>query len=499
MKKIINKLLITTLAFLLLLTSGNFTTTILAEEQNDEYDYDDYSAYVISNQLTIAEMMTQVRYVYSNTGHGIAAERANDLIDHLKLIDAQWVGPENIKDGADRQIKLSDGTVLYIQDKYYQTAKESVRKAFGDDGLYRYLDSNGNPMQLEVPLDQYDEAVEAMRKMIEDGRVPNVKDPKEAENLVRKGNVTYEQAKNLTKAFTKESLLFDAKTGTITALSAFGISTVIDFGVRTINGENYLDALKGASLVGLKSAANAFTISIIGLQLLKTDAPKVFKPAAEKIVQLFGDDFAKAVLKAAGQSVGKNFAEAAIKVVQNELLLNGVTIVVLSAPSAVDCIRGRISAQQMAKDIVIILVGLAGNTAGYIIGNSFGGPVVGIAGGIAVGWLAQKGGEYIAGKVLEEDSEKMLKIIQEEYYQLCVDYFVNDKEAETVANMLSKELSGTKLKDMFASEDRNSFARELMVPLFEEISEQRQSIDMPSDIELRRQSIDSLEGIVFIH
>ena len=52
-------------------------------------------------------------------------------------------------------------------------------------------------MQIEVPADKYDDAVKAMQDRIDKGQVPGVKDAKE---IVRKGNVTYEQAKNIAKA-----------------------------------------------------------------------------------------------------------------------------------------------------------------------------------------------------------------------------------------------------------------------------------------------------------
>lgn len=52
-------------------------------------------------------------------------------------------------------------------------------------------------MQIEVPKDQYEAAVSRMEVMIREGKIPGVKDPAEAKNIVRKGNLTYNQAKNL--------------------------------------------------------------------------------------------------------------------------------------------------------------------------------------------------------------------------------------------------------------------------------------------------------------
>ncbi|STH18251.1 membrane protein [Escherichia coli] len=53
-------------------------------------------------------------------------------------------------------------------------------------------------MQLEVPRDQYAGAVETMRNKIREGKVPGVTDPAEASRLIRRGHLTYTQARNIT-------------------------------------------------------------------------------------------------------------------------------------------------------------------------------------------------------------------------------------------------------------------------------------------------------------
>lgn len=157
-------------------------------------------------------------------GHGFAAEQANNLSDVLRGEKAVVIGDNNAKNGADRKILNRDGTTTYIQDKYYSTASGSVNAAFDSvTGDYRYLTSDGTAMWLEVPYDQYDDALRLMQKKISDGKVPGVTDPSEAVNFVRKGKYTYKQAQNLVKAGNIDSLKYDATNGVITAAGAFGI------------------------------------------------------------------------------------------------------------------------------------------------------------------------------------------------------------------------------------------------------------------------------------
>ena len=111
-------------------------------------------------------------------GHGFVAEDANTLIDKLMGRKASVVGDNNAKNGADR---IVDG--ISIQTKYYTTGKGAINACFDKDGKFRYL-INGKPMQIEVPKDKYDEAVQTMAEKIRQGKVPGVNDPSKAKEIV---------------------------------------------------------------------------------------------------------------------------------------------------------------------------------------------------------------------------------------------------------------------------------------------------------------------------
>ena len=156
-------------------------------------------------------------------GHGFAAEDANALEDLLWGYDVDFVGRTNEEGGADRKVNGQ-----FIQTKYCKTARDSVNAAFAS-GKYAY-----NGQILEVPLDQYEEALRIMREKIIAGQVEGVTNPDDASKIIRKGSVTYEQAKNIAKAGNIDSLIFDAKIQSITAVSAFGISFAITTGMMLL-------------------------------------------------------------------------------------------------------------------------------------------------------------------------------------------------------------------------------------------------------------------------
>lgn len=118
-------------------------------------------------------------------GHGFAAERANHLYDKVTGNDAQLVGDDNAKNGADR---IVNG--VQIQSKYCATGSKCIKECFDKNGNWRYSNPDGSPMKIEVPSDKYDDAVRAMEERIRRGEVPGVSDPAKAKEIVCKGHFT---------------------------------------------------------------------------------------------------------------------------------------------------------------------------------------------------------------------------------------------------------------------------------------------------------------------
>ena len=93
----------------------------------------------------------------------------------------------------------------------------------------------------------------------------------------------------------------------------------------------------------------------------------------------------------------------------------------------------------------------------------------------------------------------MYKIISEEFTNKCNDYLVSQAECDNILASLSELLTGDTLKDMYESDDRNQFARDLMDPIFESEVAKRDTITVPTNDEIRYQYKEMLSGIVFVH
>ena len=468
----------------------------------------------VINGRTVNEIISEIKFS-QNTGHGFAAEQGNNYIDKIKGKNTIVVGDNNVKNGADRLIYNRDGSTIKIQDKYYSTGSASIDACFDAEGMFRYIDADGNLMQIEVPRDQYEEAVSRMEKLISEGKLPGVKDPAEAKNYVRKGNLTYQQAKNLAKAGTVESLTYDAAHGAVSATGAFGISTILNYAVCRINGQDKEEALKTSVIEGVKTGAGVFCTAVIAGQLTKAGIMNVFKPSSEALAKALGEDFSKTLLKAYGQKAfadtGESVAQSATKqaaaLLRSEVLVAVVTTVVFSVPDGIDVFRGRISKKQFVKNFAVTATSVAAGVAGYGVGGALGNLIVPGVGtipgallgsllfGIGGGWAADKIADYIT----DDDADEMYAILENLFAQLCEDYLVNEDEATNIVGKFNEKLDDDMFKDMYQSEDRDKFADDTLRPLFEAEISQRPKIEAPTEEEMRIALKEEMKGVVFIH
>ena len=492
-----------------------FNTTsmdVIAFDANSTTDQvlDEAAAIAAGSTRTVNDVVAQYKF-NGPTGHGFAAERGNNLVDRIRGNNAVVVGDNNVKNGPDRIITRR-GKVTYIQDKYYSTASNSINACF-EDGKYRYLDPDGNPMQVEVPKDQYADAVAEMKKKIAAGEVPGVTDPEEAEKYVREGPLTYKQAANLAKAGTIESLTYDAVNGCVAATVTFGISTLVNYGVRRIQGADREDAIKDSAIDGLKTGGLAFLAAIIAGQLSKTAVIDIFKPTSEALVEALGEDFAKTLLRVFGKEAmaeqgGKvTVTTQAAKLIRSEVLVATVTLIVFSIPDAISLFRGRISKKQFVKNFAVSAIAIAAGSAGYVVGGALGNlvvPGVGTVPGAIVGSLLFGiGGGFAADKIAdyitEDDADEMYAIFENRFAQNCQDYLVTESEANNIVTQLNGKLTEEAFKDMYASKDREKYVDDMLEPLFEAEVKKRGTIGAPTEEEIRYALKDELQDVVFIH
>lgn len=313
-------------------------------------------------------------------------------------------------------------------------------------------------MQIEVPSDKYDDAVKAMQNRIERGEIKGVKN---AKDIIRKGNVTYEQAKNIAKAGTIESLTYDAVNGIKIGAYSGGISAVINFAVCIWNGESFEDALENSVKVGLQVGGIAWAGSILAGQMTKAGLPGTLKPVSDTIAKTIG------------------LTKGASKLLRVNAVTGLATLAVMSAGDVLDIFNGRISAGQLFKNLVNKGAGLAGGMGGALLAAPLG-PV----GMLIAAWLASEAAsevsQAVTDEIIEDDSKEMCRILEETFQDVAFNFILNKDETKQIADELSRNLNSDTLKDMYAANNRSQFAYNLIAKIAETVVEGRKHIYLPS-------------------
>ena len=441
---------------------------------------------------------TQIGKFSTKGGTGFAAEDANALNDQLRGHKVDRVGINNAKDGADR---IVDGQP--IQTKYFDSASQTVRDAFGADGNYRY-----GKMQLEVPSDQYEDALKLMRKRIEDGKVLGVQNPDEAIELVKKGSVTYKQARNIARAGNIDSLKYDAKNSAVTSGYAFAIGFAFNYATAIWNGEDPKDALKSAVASGIQASGTAFITSVVSSQLLRTQTARAATIIAREGVKSAAKTKVGKVLieKVASASLGKSVHGAAAvnhvsKLLRSNVITGAVTVGVLTLPDLYRAsISKNISWAQVGKNLVVNISGVAAGTAGWaggmaagaalgsvlpVLGTVAGGVVGGILGAMGAGLGGSAASKYAMDYLVDDDAKEMGEIAKNELPLVAFDYLLTEDEFNKYTTQAFEALSQDFLKDMYAAKDRRRFIADKFDKIAQAIVKARQVIVMPSDEKVR--------------
>ena len=433
-----------------------------------------------------------------NTGHGVAAEVANNRIDRLMGRSVQHVGNDNSLNGADR---IVDG--VEIQTKYYRSASASVSSAFtskGVSGDYKYIGKDGRPMQLEVPRDQYPKAVEIMREKIREGKVPGVTDPADAEKIVRKGHVTYNQSVNMTKCCTIESLLYDAHTGVIVGLSAGGISFAISTALSYYKTKDLKGALRASVAVGLKTGGKAFCVYMLSAQAQRAEFVKAF--ISNKAINInfgghgkFVERIGRGLDKMSGAKSG-SFSSNANRAVKGAVITAVATFAVTSAWEIGKMCRGRMSGMQCIKNIAIAGGGISGGTAGALICGALLAPIPGgvflggLLGGSLGGLIGSSATKAGMDKLIKDDAVLVLAIVTDEFKLIASGFCLNDEEIQKATAALDKMINQNKgfVEDIYSKKEyRRHYVARLIKPIFLDICMNRPKL---SAKELSRESIE---------
>lgn len=447
------------------------------------------------------EVFVEQRAAVNNpAGHGELAEEANNIIDRLQGRQAEILGRDNAKNGADRSV---DGVL--IQTKYYKTARGSLEACFDSSShQYRYLAKDGTPMQLEVPKDQYQQVLRGFEKKISQGKVPGVSDPKDAEKIVRKGKLTYDQAVNLTKPGTVESVTYDAATGAVTCSCAFGLS----FLATTFMAYRETRDITGAVQAGIAAGVQVFGLSfaqhMVVSQLSRTGLSNALMAPSQAVVGKLGFKASATIVNGLRALTGKTAISGAAaskqlaKMLRSNAVSAAVALAVFSVPETYKLFQGKASGAQYAQNMACLATSIAGGIAGAAaagiaaakVGAAAGtavspgvGTIVGLAGGMVGGTVGTAAAGVVGGILFEGDSASFGRYFNAMVSCMAVEYLLDGHEMDE----LLAALDGVKpeefkalMEETLPSQDQEAKVRAFLVPMFDEIVSRRERFALPT-------------------
>ncbi|MCX5964859.1 MAG: hypothetical protein NT070_17500 [Cyanobacteria bacterium] len=335
-----------------------------------------------------------------------------------------------------------------------------------------------------------------MKERINKGQVKGISDPKQAQNIVRKGGFTYTQARNIAKFGTVESISYDAVNGIKIAGTAMGISAIISFAHSIWSGESPEVAIKEACFSGIKVGGITWVSSILMAQIGRTGVEKSLRPLTDYAVKNMGTQTAAWIANGLRGGSSSIYGAAAIsnvsKLLRGNVVTGIVTTVVVSSLDIPRLVKGEISGVQMLKNVTTNAAGVTGGSAGYSLGAIIGttifpGPgtlIGGLVGGVLAGSAASTGSQMALDQLIKDDAKEFLIIIEVELGILAFDYLLSEPEVKSVVAESEMINWSIQLSEYSSRSDRSIAVKNILETLVIMMVKQRQKITLPTEMQL---------------
>lgn len=483
-------------------TDGNSVFTFFNCYKSEIEKITKASTIVASNIFSDVESVVPANFAKTNTktGHGQMAEEALTQIDKFLGKKAEVVGRNNKKDGPDR---LVEGILL--QTKYAATGRKCITDCFNKEtGMFRYFNPDGSPMQIEVPSDKYFEAINTFRNKILEGKVPGLTNPEDAYKYIRKGKLTYQQALNLCKPGTIESLTYDAATGFVNCSFALGISFFTTYVICYSRTGNKKESLNAALVAGIQVFGLSFFGHIFASQIARTTLTKQLIPLSTYLVKSLGYKTTQNIVNAIRAISGKGAISGAAatkqlaKILRSNVVTSIVTFVAFCIPDTYNMFVKKISRAQYTKNMLSLLGTMVGGGGG-VLATSVGaakiagvagtainpgiGTAIGIVGGLVGGMAGGTAVKALGDKVREDDSTILSRMFNGILLNLIYEYMLQEAEIDVLIEKLNsikpkefKKLYG----EIISSHSQDKKIDDFVRHYFEEIIRNRSIIKEPS-------------------
>ncbi|MBR3745900.1 MAG: hypothetical protein IKP64_00600 [Selenomonadaceae bacterium] len=373
-----------------------------------------------------------------------------------------------------------------------------IKSAYFPDTARCFAEDTDN--KVEVPADIYDAAVAQ-------GTVTN--------DLILRGDFTYETAKIFAQSGYVDALEFDDTSGEIKTSGTASVSAEINFAFAVWNGYSREAAVERAILAQLVTNANSLP-EILSNKVSRININDGFKVETDFAKDIVGnsigyvaEDFQSDDTIDVTNSVEVSENSQALRTVKNFLssIQDEAIFLFKNKNDIADLFNGRISFKQFVKNVTI-------TTAGMVSSSVFGATEFYSSGGnpFLAADAAQVGRvigmeltKNFLDKFIDDDDKKLSAMLGDELSEMLSGKFLTQYEMEILMELLHDEINKGALKKMFASGNdtaRTAWARNFLTEELKKIFGQRIFVERPSPDEwqagLQRvlKSLDDGEDII---
>ena len=363
---------------------------------------------------------------------------------------------------------------------------------------------NGDLMMVEVPKDQYAEAINEFRNKILEGKVPGVTNPDDASKYIKQGKLTYKQALNLCKPGTIESIAYDSLTGAVNCSFAFGLTFLSTFIMCYAQTGDRRESMSSAVSSGIQVFGLSFFAHLFAQQVARTTLTKQFIPLSTYIVNAMGYKVTQTIVNAIRAMMGKGAISGAAamkqlaKILRSNVVTSAITFVVFSVPDTYNIFRRRISTAQYTKNMLSLIGSMAaagGGTLGASLlatkicaatGTAIApgvGTAIGIVGGIVGGIIGGVAVKAAGDAIKEDDTVVLSRLFNAVLINLVYEYMLSESEIDVVVEKLDKVKQKdfrNLYKDTLASKEQEKVMDDFLRHYFEEVIRNRPKIAEPN-------------------
>jgi len=345
-----------------------------------------------------------------------------------------------------------------LKSKYNSTGERCVDACL-NYGELRYINEDGSPINIEIPCDKYEEAISDFEDRLREGITQKAMDPKE---ILRRGSLTYAQAKNIANEGRIKGLDFFEIDGSIECEHVLGISGSAEYALSLWNGESREEALLKSIVRAIKVYGEEF---IRALSLDNTVDATLYIRFAKNLYSI--DSMTNINLYKL-----KNYS------IDNDIHIDSFegkqkTINNIDLPLAV-----------IGAFLGFILVQVLTNY-GKSIANSMLFIILNIITTILFGLIFMKSSKFIADKYVKDSNHVMMEMFDEELEKSSYDNLLTEKEIRIIVKNITKGEISKWLLDMKGSVNKKVSSNAIVTKESKFILDARRIVILPSEYEIK--------------